>query len=67
MCEHKWIHFETRNLLIDNYPASNQFKRIDRFFCEKCCEVKENIKSCMAWENKHPEWFNMRNYETVRR
>ena len=65
MCEHKWTHFETRYLLIDNYPASNQFKRIDRFFCEKCCEVKEIVKSCMDWEDRSPEWFDKRNYERI--
>lgn len=63
MCEHKWQHFETRNILIDNYPSSNQFKRIDRFFCEKCCETKEIIKSCMNWEDRNPEWFDFKNYE----
>ena len=65
MCEHKWTHFETRYLLIDNYPASNQFKRIDRFFCEKCCKVKEIVKSCMDWEDRNPEWFDKRNYERI--
>lgn len=67
MCNHEWQHFETRYLLIDNYPASNQFKRIDRFFCKKCCETKEIVKSCMDWEDRNPEWFNRKKYEVVRR
>ena len=67
MCDHKWQHFETRHLLIDNYPGSNQFKRIDRFFCEKCCEIKEVVKTCMDYEDKNPEWFDKLNYEVKRR
>lgn len=52
MCDHKWVHFETRYLYIDNYPGSSQFKRIDRFFCEKCCEEKVIEKSCYDYEDR---------------
>ena len=67
MCDHKWVHFETRYLYIDNYPSSSKFKRIDRFFCEKCCEEKVVEKSCYDYEDRHPEWFNWNNYERVAR
>lgn len=68
MCDHKWVHFETRYLYIDNYPGSSQFKRIDRFFCEKCCEEKVIEKSSYDYyEDRHPEWFNWNNYERVQK
>lgn len=67
MCEHKWNHFETRYLYEDNYPSSSEFKRIDRFFCEKCCEEKVLEKSCYDYEDRHPEWFNWNNYERIQR
>lgn len=63
MCEHKWVHFETRYLYISNYPGASKFKRIDRFFCEKCCKEKVIEKECYDYEDRHPEWFNFNNYE----
>ena len=63
MCEHKWVHFETRYLYISNYPGSSKFKRIDRFFCEKCCKEKVIEKECYDYEDRHPEWFNFNDYE----
>lgn len=67
MCDHKWVHFETRYLYIDNYPGSSKFKSIERFFCEKCCKEKIIEKSCYDYEDRHPEWFNWNNYERVSR
>lgn len=65
MCEHKWVHFETSYIYKDNYPASSQFKRIDRFFCEKCCEEKVVEKSCYTYEDRRPEWFDFKNYQRI--
>ena len=49
--QHKWIHLDT-NINLDYYPGSCGFKRVDRFFCEKCCETKEIVKSCMDYSGQ---------------
>ena len=65
-CEHKWIHLDTKHIYRDHYPGLCRFKRVDRFFCEKCCETKEIVKRCMDDEDRHPEWFDFKNYITIR-
>lgn len=41
-CEHKWVHQEkqlkTTVTGYENYTA--HYHRIDKYFCEKCCEIK---------------------------
>lgn len=43
-CKHKWIFQETKK---KTYTSSNnghytaQFHRIDVYYCENCCEIKE--------------------------
>ncbi|KZL88689.1 hypothetical protein [Clostridium magnum] len=60
-CEHKFIHMETsrqhgEDAWIGVRPGK-EWKRIDRFFCEKCLEFKEITKTAMCYEDK-PEWFD---------
>ena len=33
------------------------WKRIDRFYCEKCLEIKELVKTSPGYEDK-PDWFD---------
>jgi len=59
-CEHKWVFMETarqhgKSSCYDS-PAVN-WRRTDRFYCEKCLEIKEIIKTAPGWEDK-PEWFD---------
>ena len=41
MCEHKWVHLETIRNEIFTPGYSNEFKRVDIYYCEKCLEQKE--------------------------
>ena len=63
MCEHKWVHLDTRYLRIE-FRYSSIFKRVDRFFCERCCEIKETEKR-ETCSSGIPEWFDRNNYELV--
>jgi hypothetical protein len=59
-CIHKWVYMETarqhgKSSCYDS-PAVN-WRRTDRFYCEKCLEIKEIIKTAPGWEDK-PEWFD---------
>lgn len=47
-CKHKWIHLDTKYIYLNHYPGSCKFKRVDRFYCDKCCEIKEIVKSCIG-------------------
>ncbi len=63
-CEHKYIHLETRYIKTDSSHVSNTYKRIERFFCEKCCEEKVIKKEeCRTYI---PEWFKYKDCETER-
>lgn len=55
-CEHKFVHLETVKLRPSRGPLSRQWKRIDRFFCEKCLEEREKVKTAEHWEEQ-PDWW----------
>nr|WP_295681194.1 hypothetical protein [uncultured Lachnoclostridium sp.] len=42
-CDHNWVFQETtRNYKISGYQNYTAiFHRIDRYYCQKCCEIKE--------------------------
>lgn len=65
MCDHRFVHFETRYIYIQRKYGSSTFKRLDRFFCEKCCEEKVTEKECQDYEDKNPIWFNRKDYEVI--
>ncbi len=58
-CEHKFVHLETvkeKPRGIPNTYSILGWKRIDRFFCEKCLEQKEFVKTAPHYEDT-PDWF----------
>ena len=56
MCEHKYVHLDTsRNCESQRHGYNKQWKRIDRFFCEKCLEIETKIRT--ACEMDEPEWY----------
>jgi hypothetical protein len=58
-CTHKFVHLETvkeRPRSIPNSYSVLGWKRIDRFYCEKCLEQKEFVKTAPHYENQ-PDWF----------
>lgn len=63
MCEHKWMYLDTR-YICEKYSYTNSFKRVDRFYCEKCCEIKE-VEKYESDSRNVPIWFNKNNYETI--
>jgi hypothetical protein len=60
-CEHKWVFMETVKQHGERASfgmcAQKDWKRIDRFYCEKCLEIKELIKTAPGYYGK-PEWFD---------
>jgi hypothetical protein len=57
-CEHKWVFMETvKQAGISAYSETRNWKRIDRFYCEKCLEIREIKKTEYGWKPK-PEWFD---------
>lgn len=59
-CEHKWVFMETAKQVgyIGSYSTpSKEWRRIDRFYCEKCLEIKE-IKKTVPGRCEKPEWFD---------
>lgn len=64
MCEHKYIHLDTRYIAFGSgYSRTTRFKRIDRLFCEKCGDIKEIIKEEYKQRDMPPEWFDTKNCE----
>lgn len=63
-CKHQFEHLDTQYLYYSRSFGNPTYKRIDRFYCTKCCEQKEVVKSeCSCYQ---PEWFDSKNYRTVR-
>lgn len=60
-CEHKWVFMETAKRRGERasfgLSPAKPWKRIDRFYCEKCLEIKEIIKTAPDYADK-PEWFD---------
>lgn len=54
MCEHKFIHLEThKNREIGIY--NHIWRRVDTFYCEKCLEYKDAVRSESARDK--PDWY----------
>ena len=59
-CEHKWVFMETvkqrwRGRVINpSISPQKKWKRIDRFYCEKCLEIKARTceKETPGYEEK---------------
>jgi hypothetical protein len=54
-CEHKFVHFDT--LKSKDYSGHYHiyWKRVDKFFCEKCLEYKDKITD--GYSRDKPEWY----------
>lgn len=62
-CKHQFEYLDTQYLYYSRSFGNPTYKRIDRFYCVKCCEQKELIKeTCSCYQ---PEWFDSKNYRTV--
>ena len=58
-CEHKYVHLETvkeKPQGISGTYSYTDWKRVDRFFCEKCLEVVERTKTASG-RGEQPDWF----------
>lgn len=55
-CNHKFVHMET--VKKEGHPLCKtlEWKRIDRFYCEKCLEIRSIVKTALGNQGK-PEWF----------
>lgn len=60
-CEHKYVYFDTSRQHGERaccgISSAKDWKRIDRFYCEKCLDIKEIVKTAEGYEDK-PEWFD---------
>jgi len=60
MCDHKFVYMESVRQKGERpsmgVSSGNQWKRIDRFFCEKCLEFKDKVQTAEGWEHQ-PEWW----------
>lgn len=54
LCEHVWRHLETCRWT-DYGGYNTTFHRVDRFFCEKCLEMKDKAKS--GTQRETPDWY----------
>lgn len=62
-CGHEWQHLDTQYLCFSRSFGVPRYKMVDRFYCTKCCEIKEFAKE----ETTHyqPEWFDSKQARTV--
>lgn len=53
-CEHKWVFIDS---IYGSESGTYQigWKRLDRFFCEKCLQQKEVKKE--EWNRETPAWW----------
>jgi len=54
-CEHNWQFMETVRWTDASGGYTTEYTRIDRFFCSKCLERKEQKKSEHCRDT--PEWY----------
>jgi hypothetical protein len=53
-CEHKYVYMET--VKSDKHDGRLiHYKKVDRYFCEKCLDQKDKIKE--DWSRERPEWY----------
>lgn len=62
--EHEFMHLDTQYLYYSRSFGLPTYSRIDRFYCAKCCEQKEVVKS--ETTSYQPSWFDSKNYRNVR-
>lgn len=55
MCEHKYIHFDTKKRQEAAGPYQSKYTRIDQFFCEKCCDTR--LVRSEEYSRDKPEWY----------
>lgn len=58
-CKHKFVHYETVKEKPRDIPNSYGrlgWKRVDRFYCEKCLEIVEKTKEARHYDDQ-PDWF----------
>jgi len=53
-CEHKWVYMDSKKYSQYNGYCST-FTRIDKFYCEKCLEIKEIKKVDSSRDT--PDWY----------
>jgi len=54
-CEHKYIHFDTNKKQERSGPYQTCYKRIDLFYCEKCCH--EKTVTSEEYSRDKPDWY----------
>lgn len=55
-CDHKYTHLETKreqDINVTGYQIG--WRRIDRFFCEKCLKYKDKVRE--EWSRSEPDWY----------
>lgn len=59
MCEHKWIYQMSNYESVKVGYYTCEYSRIDTYYCEKCCEIKEKVNKCEAKDIKEgkPYWW----------
>lgn len=62
-CKHNYEHLDTQYLYYSRTFGNPTYKRIDRFYCTECCDLKEIVKeetNCYT-----PEWFDTKQRRTI--
>lgn len=54
-CQHVYSHLETIKKTNSDGGYNIEYKRIDRFFCQKCLKERETVKS--TYSRDKPDWF----------
>lgn len=54
-CAHKFVHLETKKWTDASGTYQIGWLRMDRFFCEKCLEQRQEKKE--EWSRNKPEWY----------
>jgi len=62
-CKHEFVHLDTQHLYYSRRFGCPTYKRIDRFYCTKCCHTKEIVEESCT--NYTPEWFDTTKRRTI--
>lgn len=54
-CQHKWVHLETFYSSESAGCRRRNYKRVDRFYCEKCLKQEDIVKEQES--TKIPRWY----------
>lgn len=59
MCEHRWVYQMSDYTQEKVGYYSYKYARIDTYYCEKCCEIKEKIAKMETKDitNGLPAWY----------